>query len=97
MHQGSNLLKDQADVSLQDRIVAAVATGGEMTRSEIMAAAGEFTIPAFYAATSALVAAGRLRRVGRTKGSRYAIPGMRWEMTPVGRWVREELCTPSPT
>jgi hypothetical protein len=88
MHQGSNPLKEHADASLQDRIVAAVATGGEMTRSEIMAAIGDFTIPAFYTATAALVSSGRLARIGRTKGSRYAIPGLRWEVTPVGRWVK---------
>lgn len=61
------------DAELMDRIVAIVAAGGEMTRSEIMSRLEGCTIPRFHAAAAALAAAGRLRRIGKTKGTRYAV------------------------
>lgn len=76
-------------LTLEDRIFAAIANGGELTRSGIQGLIGDFTMPQFYAATASLIAAGRIRRIGRTKGSRYALPGMRWEQIPTGRWVAD--------
>lgn len=61
------------DAELMDRIVAIVAAGGEMTRSEIMSRISGCTIPRFHAAAAALAEAGRLRRIGKTKGTRYAV------------------------
>ena len=67
------------DAELMDRIVAIVAAGGEMTRSEIMSRLEGCTIPRFHAAAAALAEAGRLRRIGKTKGTRYGLPGTQRE------------------
>jgi hypothetical protein len=71
---------------MMDAIAAAVEAGGELTRSEIVSQIGPCTIPQFHAAVAALVEAGRLRRVGRTRGTRYGLPGMQWRE---GAWHDE--------
>lgn len=71
------------NAELMDAIAAAIEAGGELTRSEIMSRIGPCTIPQFHAAVSSLVVHGRLWRIGRYRGMRYGLRGMKWED---GRW-----------
>lgn len=83
------------DEELMRRIVEQVSAHGELTRSQILAGLPDVTVPRFVAASRAMIAAGRLSRVGRTRGTRYGLPGMTWQWSrstdadgvQSGRWV----------
>lgn len=86
------------DQELMSRIVEVVRSQGVLTRSQIISSLpGGTTIPRFAAAVRELIAQDRLATIGRTKGTRYGLPGMRWEWASgtdqdgvqTGGWVED--------